>query len=183
MAVTPTIQNVQPVIGASADTWGGILNPRLQEAYADINALAVQGNASETAVAGALPKAGGTMTGDIGLADVAPGSALSVGFRGVPVMSIDADRTLLATDAGKMIRLTGTTARTWTIPPDVFPIGTAIVVRSVSTAALSIARGAGVTLRLVGVAANANRSMASQGQATLLQEALNEWSISGLGVS
>lgn len=183
MPVTPTIQNVQPVIGGSADVWAGILNPRLQEAYADINALATQGNANEGAAAAALPRAGGTMTGDVVLADVAPGSALSVGFRGLPVVSIDADRTFLNTDSGRMIRLTGTTPRTWTIPAGVHPVGTAIVVRNASTAAITLARASGVALRLVGVTVNSNKTLNAQGQVTLVQEALNEWVASGAGIS
>lgn len=183
MAVTPTIQNVQPVIGASADTWGGILNPRLQEAYADINALAVQGNATEALATAALPKGGGAMTGDIYLADVAPGSPTSVGFRGLPVVQIDADRTFLNTDAGKMIRGVGTTARTWTIPPGVHPVDTAIVVRNASTATISLARGAGVELRVAGSATNSNKSLGPQGMATIVHEALNVWVITGPGVT
>lgn len=186
MAVTPTITNVQPVIGGSADTWGGTLNDRLGEAYVDINALAVQGNANETAVAAALPKAGGTMTGDVVLADVAPGSDRSVGFRGLPVVSIDADRTFGLTDSGKMIRLTGVTARTWTIPPVGsvgFPIGTVIVLRNTSTAALALARGSGVQLRIAGSATDANRSITPHGLVTITHEASNVWVASGLGVS
>lgn len=186
MAVTPTITNVQPVIGGSADTWGGTLNDRLGEAYVDINALAVQGNANEIAVAAALPKAGGTMTGDVALADVAPGSTRSVGFRGLPVVSIDAVRTFGLTDSGKMIRLTGTTARTWTIPPVAsvgFPIGTAIVVRNFGTQPITLARGASVQLRIPGSATDANRTVAASGQATLVMEASNVWVISGVGVA
>lgn len=186
MPVTPTIQNVYPVIGGSADTWGGTLNDRGGETYTDINALAAQGNANETAVAAALPKSGGTMTGDLALANVGPGSQYSAGFRGVPVVSIDADRTFLLTDAGKMIRLTGTTTRTWTIPPVGsvgFPVGTVIIVRSVSSATLSIVRGSGVTLRVDGAAGNANRTLVPYGKAALIHEDANVWTASGVGLS
>lgn len=186
MPVTPTIQSTVPVVGGSADTWGGTINSRVGETYTDINALAVQGNDNEIAVAAALPKAGGTMTGDVALADVAPGSTRSVGFRGLPVVSIDAVRTFGLTDSGKMIRLTGTTARTWTIPPVAsvgFPIGTVIVLRNTSTAALALARGAGVQLRIAGSATDANRSITPQGLVTITHEASNVWVASGLGVS
>lgn len=186
MPVTPTIQNVYPVIGGSADTWGGTLNDRGGETYTDINALAAQGNANETAVAAALPKAGGTMTGDVVLADVAPGGPLSVGFRGLPVISIDADRTFGLTDSGKMVRLTGTTARNWTIPPVAsvgFPVGTAIVIRNFGTQTLTLTRGASVQLRIPGSATDANRTVAASGQATMVMEASNVWVISGVGVA
>lgn len=186
MSVTPTIQNVKPVVGGSADTWGGTLNDRIGETYVDINALAVQGNASEAAVVAALPKAGGTMTGDVALADVAPTNALSVGFRGLPVVSIDTDRVFGLTDSGKMIRLTGTTARNWTIPPVAsvgFPVGTAIVVRNFGTQPVTLTRGAAVQLRIPGSTADANRTLSPSGQATLVMEASNIWVVSGAGVA
>lgn len=183
MPVTPTIQNVKPTVGASADTWGGTINDRIGETYADIHALATLANATETKANDALPKAGGDLTGDLGLGDPTPDDAFSAGFRGLPTVSIDADRTFAAKDAGKCIRLTGTTARTWTIPPGVLGVGQVIVLRNAGTAALSISRGSGVELRLAGLATNANRSLAAQGYATLYQEATNIWLISGSGVS
>jgi len=183
MAVTPTIQNVKPVVGASADVWGGIVNDRIGETYTDINALAALTNANETAVTGAVLKSGSTSTGDQVLADVAASSQFSAGFRGVPVVSIDADRTFLNTDSAKMIRLTGSTARTWTIPPNVFQVNTVIVLRSYSTASLSIARGAGVTLTTPGANVNSNKTLSTFGFATLVQEDANVWLLSGTGVS
>jgi len=186
MPVTPTIENVFPTVGASADTWGGILNERGGETYVDINALATLANANEAKANAALPKAGGTMTGDQVLADLGPGSVFSVGFRGLPVVSIDEDRTFSLSDAGKMIRLTGSTNRTWTIPPVGsvgFPVGTVIVLRSFSTGVLSIARGSGVQLRLDGASADANRSLASYGKCALVHEASNIWTVAGVGVA
>ena len=183
MAVTPTIQNVKPVVGASADVWGGIINDRIGETYTDINALAALTNANETAMTGAVLKSGSTSTGDQVLADVAAGSQFSAGFRGVPVVSIDADRTFLNTDSAKMIRLTGSTARTWTIPPNVFQVGTAIPLRSYSTGVLTITRGVGVTLTTPGSNTNGNKTLASFGFATLIQEEANVWILSGVGVS
>lgn len=186
MPVTITYTGATPTVDADFDTWGDELNDdALAPIKVDLDALAAQGNSSETLANAALPKAGGTTTGDIILADVGPTSTRSVGFRGLPVVSIDADRTFLITDAGKMIRCTGTTARTWTIPPNgtvALPIGTAIVLRNTSTAAVSIVRGAGVALRFVGSATDAGRSLATQAQATLVQEDVNVWVISGVGV-
>lgn len=186
MSVTPTIQNVQPIVGGSADTWGGDINDRLQETYVDINALAAQGNASETAVAAALPKAGGTLTGDITLANVGPSGILSVGFRGAPVIAFSANKSLALTDCGKTQRMTGASVCILTIPPVGtvgFPVGTVVPLRNAATASMTISRGAGVQLRVSGLATDKNCAMAPQGMGTLFHEDSNVWVLSGVGVS
>lgn len=182
MAVTITLTTNVPTVGADADTWGTENNANWTAARVDLVALAAALNPILTA----LLTTGGTMTGDLLLADVGPTGAASAGYRGLPLVTIDADRTFALTDAGKMIRLTGTTARTWTIPPSgsvAFPVGTVIVLRNAGTAAITLARGAGVALRLAGSATDANRSIAPAGQASIVQEAANVWTVSGVGVS
>jgi len=178
MPVSPTIQDVQPTVGGSADTWGGVLNARLQEAYDDIFALATQGNSTETAFGFAVLVTGSTSTGDQILANVGPTSQYSAGYRGLPVVSVDVDRTFLLTDAGKMVRLFGAVSKTWTIPPNssvAFPIGTVIVLRNFATATLNIARGAGVSLRQVGSATDANATLASFGRTAIIKEDTDIW--------
>lgn len=125
------------------------------------------------------------MTGPIALGNPTPNAAgaSDAGFRGLPVISIDADRTFGVTDSGKCIRLTGTTSRTWTIPPATLPVGTVIVVRVYGTQPLTIARGSGVSLRLPGSATDANRTVSTQGFASLWQEDTNVWVISGVGAA
>lgn len=187
MSVTPTIQNVFPLVGGSADTWGGTLNARGGETYVDINALAVQGNANETAIAGAMPKTGGAFTGPVTVPDAGPASVLEVGYRGAPVVGFDTDRTLLLSDAGKMLRLFGPTSRTLTIPPASsvgFPLGTVILLRSYTTSVpWNIARGAGVTLTVAGSSVNKNCQVATFGMASLTHEDTNIWVLSGVGAS
>ena len=193
MPVTPTIQNNFPTVGASADTWGGTLNARGGETYVDIKALANQGNATETAAAtaqttanNALARAGGTMTGDAVLANVAPTNVYSAGFRGVPVESNDSNITFALAQAGKMIRLNGTTSRTWTIPNDSavnFPIGSVIALRAFSSGSITVARASGVSLRVAGQTTDKNCTVVSFGYATLTKEDPNIWVISGAGVS
>lgn len=187
MPVVNTYDGNVPTYDADEDTWGFELNTALgAQIKPTLDSFAAAINTNETLSNSALPKAGGTMTGDVVLADVAPGSTRSVGFRGLPVVSIDAVRTFGLTDSGKMIRLTGTTARTWTIPPVAsvgFPIGTVIVLRNTSTAALALARGSGVQLRIAGSATDANRSITPHGLVTITHEASNVWVASGLGVS
>ena len=184
MPVTITYTGATPTVDADFDTWGDELNDdALAPIKVDLDALAVQGNASETLAGAALPKAGGTLTGDVAVGDPTPASASSIGLRGVPVVSIDADYTLVAKDAGKCRRLTGTTARSWTIPPGVLAVGQAVVLRNFSTATLTILRGAGVSLRVPGSATDANRTLVTQGYATLLQEETNVWVLSGIGAA
>jgi len=187
MPVTNTYDGNTPTYDADEDTWGFELNTALgSQIKPTLDAYAAAINANETLSTAALPKAGGTMTGDVVLADVGPGSQYSAGYRGLPVVSIDATRTFLLTDAGKMIRLSGTTDRTWTIPPVGtvgFPVGTIIAVRAGSTGIITLARGSGVALRLVGSDTNSNKTVAAYGQATLVHEASNVWTLSGVGIA
>jgi len=185
MAFTPTTQNVQPVVGGSADTWGGVLNARLGEIYVDFQSLATQFNTTQALATAALPKAGGTMTGPIALGDPTPNTAGSndAGFRGVPMVAIDADRTFVAADNGKCIRLTGSTARNWTVPPSVLPVGAVIVLRNAGTQNISLLRGVGVSIRLPGIATDANRTIVPQAWVSITQEDVNQWVLSGIGAS
>ena len=186
MPVTPTLQNTFPTVGASADTWGTTLNARGGETFVDVNALAALANANETAVGVRVLRAGDTMGGDLALANIGATSVRSAGFRGAPPSAIDADKTFASADAGGMSRLFGSTNRTWTIPnvgTVSFQNGTAIVVRSFSTGTLTLARGAGVQLRIPGSSTDANRTVAPFGMATLVMEDTNIWVLSGVGVA
>lgn len=187
MPVTNLYDGNVPTYDADEDVWGFELNTALgDQIKPTLDDYATAINANETTGNAALPKSGGTMTGDQVLADVGPGSQFSAGFRGLPVVAIDANRTFLLTDAGKMIRLSGSTNRTWTIPPVGsvgFPVGTVIVLRAGSTGEISIARGSGVTLRMDGDSVNANRVVAGYGKVALVHEASNVWTVSGVGLS
>lgn len=187
MAVTITYTGATPTVDADEDTWGEELNEgALGPIKADLDALATQGNASATLAAAALPKSGGTMTGDQVLFASGPTDARSSGYRGAPVVEFSEDKTLALSDAGCAQRLIGSNARTLTIPPVGsvgFPVGTTIPLRNSTGVVLTIARGSGVTLTVVGSATNANASLASRGQGVLFHEATNNWTISGVGVS
>lgn len=186
MAVTNDITQTNPVVDADFDTWGTKQNNFFDQVRSTVAQLVTQFNALQSSAANFLSLSGGTMTGDQVLADVAPGSAFSAGFRGLPIVTIDADRTFVLTDSGKMVRLNGSTARTWTIPPAGsvgFPLGTVIVLRNASSAAISLTRGSGVTLTIAGTATDKNCTIASRGQATLVKEDTNAWILSGVGAS
>lgn len=195
MSVTPTIQNVKPVVGGSADVWGGIINDRIGEAYVDITAIATQFNATQTiaasaqaTAAAALARAGGTMTGQLVLANTGPASQYAAGFRGSPVIDFTGVKVLVLTEAGKMVRLTGASSGAVQIPAVAsvpFPVGTVIELRNASTGNLTIQdAGGGVTLRLAGSATTGDRGMTPQGMARLVHEATNVWVITNaVGVS
>lgn len=187
MSVVNTYDGNVPTYDADEDTWGFELNTALGgQIKPTLDAYATAINANETLAGAALPRAGGTMTGDQILADVGPTSALSVGFRGAPIVNFSDDKTLALTDAGKTQRLTGAVGKTLTIPPAGtvgFPVDTVIPLRNFATATMTIARGSGVELRVAGSATNKNCSLAQQGLGTLLHEATNVWVLSGVGVS
>lgn len=186
MAVTNDITQTNPVVDADFDTWGAKQNNFFDQVRTTVAQLVTAVNGLLTDITARVAKAGDTMTGDLVLADVGPTSALSVGFRGLPVVSIDADRTFVLTDAAKMIRGFGSTPRTWTIPPIGsvgFPVGTVIVIRSYSSANISIVRGSGVQLRVDGGSGDANRILVPFGKAALVHEDPNMWTVSGVGIS
>lgn len=183
MPVTPTIQNSFPTVGASADTWGGTLNSRGGETYVDINALATQGNATETVANAALPKAGGTATGNITLPVIASASPAEAGFKGCPPAALTpgGTKTLTSADAGAF-QILASGNNTVTIAPGLW-VGTAIPFKNEGAGIITIARGAGVILTLDGANVDKNCSIGPYGKATLTCNSTNKWSISGVVVS
>ena len=65
-----------------------------------------------------------------------------------------------------------------------YDVGSVIVIRNaVGAGALTIARGAGVSLYTNGGTTSANASIAAGGVATLIHEATDTWIIIGVGVT
>jgi hypothetical protein len=95
------------------------------------------------------------------------------------VITVEVDRTLLLTDANKLIRLDGTTDRVFTVPPNssvAFDIGVQILVQRINTAELDIATGVGVTINSV----DGNLSLDGQNaMAVLIKTNTNEWTLAG----
>ena len=186
MPVTNDITQTNPVVDADFDTWGAKQNNFFDQVRSTVAQLVTAVNGLLTDITARVSKSGDSMTGDLTLADTGPTGVFSVGFRGMPVISLDADRTFVLTDAAKMIRLYGSTPRTWTIPPVGsvgFPIGTVIVLRSFSRANITLARGAGVQLRVDGNSEDGNRTIVPFGKAALVHEDTNIWTVAGVGVS
>lgn len=110
----------------------------------------------------------------------------SIGFRGAPTATQDADYTFVIGDAGRMKIHTSGSGHTYTIPTNAsvaFPTGTIMLIRNIGAGSITVARSGGVTLRRAGVATDANATVAQWGFATLVKDDTNVWSISGTGVS
>jgi hypothetical protein len=131
-----------------------------------------------------LNRAGDTAT-NLVIANSALG-ATSAGYMGAPVNEQDAGYTFVLTDAGKMVRGNNASAMAYVIPPNssvAFPVGTAIVVRNVGAGTITLTRGSGVSQQIAGSATTKDVSLAQWGLATLIQEAANQWVVSGQGVT
>lgn len=113
-------------------------------------------------------------------------TAESIGFRGVPINTQDATYTAVLGDSGRCLLHTSASAHTWTIPPNAsvaYPTGTVIVLANIGSGLTTIARGAGVSLRISGTATDQDVDIAQHGLASILKLDTNSWYISGTGVS
>lgn len=130
---------------------------------------------------------GGTFTEKLRLNYATGGvTADEAGFRGAPISTHDADYTFVKDDGGRTSRHTSGSAHAWTIDPtgtSAIPVGTIILLRNAGAGAVTLTRGAGVTLRTAGGATDANVALAQYGFATLLHEATDVWVVSGTGLS
>lgn len=120
----------------------------------------------------ALPKAGGTMTGDVVFASTQT-------YPRIPQNAKTAAYTLIASDAGKHISSTTTV----TVPAGVFSVGDTIDIYNNSALAISISPAATVTIRLAGTATVGARSLAQRGYATLVCVASNDFVAHGTGIT
>lgn len=180
MPFTPTFQPIFPVVGASADVWGTILNSRGGESYVDFQAIATVLNDTETKADGALQRSGGTVTGEIVLPVSATGVA-AAGYKGAPVVSLGATRTLGAVDNGVLLVLASGNS-TVTLAPALAP-GSVFPIKNRGSGTISLARGSGVTLTVDGTSTNKDCSIGPYGKGVLTVNATNNWSVSGVGVS
>lgn len=111
-----------------------------------------------------------------------------IDIRQIPQNSKSADYTLALTDGGGHVYHPPSDAnnRTFTIPANAsvaFPIGTAITIdndAAANTVAVAITTD---TLVQVGTGATGTRTIAAQGQATILKVAATRWRISGVGLT
>ena len=104
-------------------------------------------------------------------------AADSLGYRGLPQVSGGSGYTLVLSDQGKHVTITGGV----TIPANgsvAFPVGTTIVIYNNSGSAQNISITTD-TLRLAGTATIGTRSVAQRGLCTLVKVASTEWVATG----
>jgi len=95
-------------------------------------------------------------------------------IRLVPLLAAGS-RTLAVTDHGKVISATSTI----TVPPSVFSAGQTVTIYNNSVSNISINRGSGVTMYWAQTGANADRTLAQRGVATILCVGSNTFVITG----
>lgn len=96
----------------------------------------------------------------------------------VAITSQAADYTLVLADAGTEVEGSKGTAQTVTIPPNsavAFPVGTTINVRQMGAGQITVAAGAGVTLR----APNGAKTAHQYSTVGLIKRATDEWVLGG----
>jgi hypothetical protein len=131
-----------------------------------------------------LNKAGDTAT-NLLIAFTGTPQIYSAGYIGVPVNEQDGSYTLVLLDCGRMVRGAIVAAATYTVPPNIFPLGATVVIRNAanSTAVITIAQGSGVSIYGAGGTTAKNWALAPGGLATLITETTNTWVITGTGLS
>lgn len=146
---------------------------------------------SGSITAGTTVTAGTTLIGGTGITSTTGNILAQAGvvsdvkgeLRAIPQNIQSGFYTLLLTDHGKHIELTGPSAAGVTVPNGVFSAGQNVVIVNLSTTPALITQGSGMTLLLAGTASVGNRTLAVNGLATVLFLAANGSIISGAGLT
>lgn len=162
------------------DTPGAFYGPKAAGAWpALISLKGDQGDQGDQGDAGVVDTtANYNFTNALGIAL----NGIEAGFRGLPISrSVAANFTLDNDDRGKCIVYTDT-GDTCTVPlntTEAILVGEIITICHDGTGPLTIAREAGVTMKLVGTGANANRTLPVGGFAWLWKRSTNTWFVGG----
>ena len=164
-------------LGLSSTSWSDLF--LASGAVLNFNA----GNVTVTHAAGVLTLAGG----DLVLADIAPTSVRSTGFRGSPVIDGNAAYAFPAIDAGKTIYHDEAGARTYTIPANAsvaHPIGTMFIIdntgNSGAAGVITLAITTDTLRRGDGTAGTGSRTIAASAVAVIRKVAATIWIITGV---
>jgi hypothetical protein len=116
---------------------------------------------------------------------VSDANSNELGYKDLPQNAQSGAYTLVLTDRGKHLYLTGGAAAV-TVPPNAsvaFNLGTAITLVNDGSGVRTITQGAGVTLKFAGTGVAGNRILAVGGIATLLKVGTDTWYVSGVGLT
>ena len=179
VAATGFVSGVGPITATGAS--GGMFfanrtgTARLYAWYGDTNTIRLNvsgfGDVWSVTETGSLTIGAGTFTDQYGK------------LRAVPITDQNATYTFVAADNGRARRKTNSTAYTYTVD-SVHAAGDVLsVINNNGTGNITIAQGAGVTLRLAGTATTGNRTVAPHGYATIYMMSSTEGYVSGPGVT
>jgi hypothetical protein len=144
-------------------------------------------SALQTFLAGSapLPLANGGTAGTDAATALSSLGALSSAYRDLPLTTKSAAFTFADSERGGRIRYTGAAAAATINPNATTAItdGACYVIRNKGTGALTITRGAGVTLYKNGSTTSADAVLAVGGVATLVRDGTDDWTITGSGIS
>lgn len=143
--------------------------------------------ATAAATLSVLALAGGTLTGELILADVNHVSTLAAGFRGAPVVDGNSAINFGLTHSGKKVYHNEVTARTWTIPANAsvaFPIGTIILLDNTGNSggtpgAITLNITTDTLRRGDGTAGTGSRTIGANRRAAIEKTTATEWVITG----
>lgn len=115
-------------------------------------------------------------------------SYMRFGGQEVPLIPVSAARTLVASDANKILLhpSADTTARTWTVPANSsvpYKVGTLITMTNQNGAGDITIAITTDTMRLAGPGTTGNRTLKANGTATLQKVTSTEWLISGVNLT
>lgn len=144
-------------------------------------------SALQTFLAGtaALPIANGGTAATSAAAALTSLGALDDDYRDLPLTTKAAAWTFADAERGGRINYTGAAAAA-TIDPNAttaITSGACYVIRNAGSGAITVTRGAGVTLKVNGGTSSANATIAIGGVATLIKWDTNDWTIAGSGVT
>jgi hypothetical protein len=152
-----------PTPGSDDGTWGNVLNEFLSQS--------LQGDGSL--------KSGVVTSANLDSAIQSQLDSIATLPRVSATTQSGTTYTLALSDAGSAVEFTSASAVTVTVPPDssvAFPVGTVIELLQYGTGTLTIAAGAGVTIR------SANNLLSARTQYSVLslrKRAANEWVLAG----
>tara|TARA_R100000458_G_scaffold31706_1_gene29097 strand:- start:1166 stop:1744 length:579 start_codon:yes stop_codon:yes gene_type:complete len=123
--------------------------------------------------------AGSKVAPDFGAQNIVTTGSISGRHGRAPTNTQGSTYTLVATDAGKVVKAAGNV----TLNENIFADGDMVVIYNSSSGDITLIQGSNVTLRLAGASDTGTRTIAQKGVCTVINVAANEAVAGGIGVS